>query len=142
MALLHHVRQLVSQQPLAFESGGGELPCSKDNVRADGVSPSSELMGRLGRLRPGMHPHLAEVVPKPGFHPGTVRLGERLSGAKPALVKPLDGLADKGLLQTPGVRARAVCSLTGGRARVWLAGPESFQELFAPHEFDLCRRRL
>jgi hypothetical protein len=77
LRLLRHVSQLVAQQAQARTRVRRILLGRKCHVPAYCVCLSLDRPGGLGRLRVGVHPHLAEVLPKAGFHAGT---GRRIQG--------------------------------------------------------------
>jgi hypothetical protein len=61
-ALLHHVRQLVRQQALSGRGVRCVLCGPEADVTPQGESPRLDCRRRRGRLRPGVHPHAAEVA--------------------------------------------------------------------------------
>jgi hypothetical protein len=66
--LLHHMGQLMSNQPLSFMSLGCELAGTKDNMVSDRIRLCIDMPRRRCCRIAYMHPDSGEVVAKPLFH--------------------------------------------------------------------------
>ena len=75
--LLHHVGQLMGKHLPGGGGCGGWLARPDDHVLPHRVGPCAHRLGRLCRLRIGVHPDLAEVPAKARLH---VAAGGRIEG--------------------------------------------------------------
>ena len=65
LPLLHDMSQLMSNQPAAVWRCRCELIGAEDDIPPYGISMAVELLGRIGRPRVGVDPHMAETPAKP-----------------------------------------------------------------------------
>src|SRR6266699_5695782 len=76
--LLHHMRQLMCQQPLPFCSGRRILSNPENNIPPQRKRPGTNRLSSLCCLSISMNADLAKIMAEARLHKGANRLGEKL----------------------------------------------------------------
>src|SRR5215207_10549314 len=93
-ALLHHVRQLVSDQPAADARARRVLAGAEDYRVAERKGAGVDRARQLAGGRSGMQPHAGEIAPEARLEESALGGGQRLAAALKSGEAPLEAAGD------------------------------------------------